>query len=814
MRAKQKRKRVARGPKRRAPRRSSRAKARKTSGVFRKFLFVAVLLSMALGFALSVVLVRLDKVVRFRFEGQLFRVPSRVLAAPTILYPGLNWRHIALPETLRHLGYREETGRQSLAVGRYRWGKRTAAIYLRSFEHPTRAEVARNIVLNLEGPLIGDLRDADTGRELGAVLLEPELVGAYYGPDREQRELARLDEMPEHLIDAVLAVEDKRFLDHPGLDLRRIGGALLTNIRAGGVRQGASTLTQQLVKNFFLTPERTLKRKLHEALMALLVEVHYSKAEILEAYLNEIYLGQRGSTAIHGVGEASHLYFGKSVSTLTTADSALLAAIIQSPNGISPFRHSDKAVERRNLVLDLMHKQKRISEATLKVALAEPLQVAQVTQELNDARYFLELLRRQLPGVYDAEHLTSEGLLIYSTLDLRLQRIAAKVLRDGLEDLERRYPRLVSSDKTKALQGCVIAMRPQTGEILALAGGRDYGVSQFDRCTQAHRPTGSVFKPFVYLAALERQGQYPVVTLADFLEDTPLLVSTPSGPWEPLNYDEKFNGMVTVREAIERSLNVATARLAQEVGIDRVADVARRAGITSHLPRVPSLALGTADISPIEVARAYASLANGGVRSEIRSFEDVVNRGGITLERGSLRFDRVFEAGPVYLVTSLLEGVVDRGTARSIRRAGILGPVAGKTGTTDEGRDTWFAGYTPELVVVVWVGFDEPRGMGLTGSSAALPIWRQFLSEATGGTVRGAFLPPTELVALEIDPRTGARALGGCPEHRLEYFLPGTEPTRICDYRGVRDADPRDDFGPKRYPDPGRSFLDWLSEML
>jgi len=754
------------------------------------------------GFVAASYVVRLDRVVVAKFAGKPFRVPSRVFSAPTIVYPGLDQRLIDLRGTLERLGYRASSDSKNLAPGRFVWSSGRVRVHLRAFEHPTRREPARDVVLRLRGNLIEEIREFPGGREVGAVQIEPEQIGAYYGPNHEQRDLVTLDEVPDHLIDAILAVEDQRFQSHPGIDVRRIGGAMLANLRAGRVAQGGSTLTQQLVKNFFLTPERTLKRKLQEAVMALLVEVRYDKAAILTAYLNEIYFGQRGSTAIHGVGEATRLYFGKQPRELQVEESALLAAIIQSPNGLSPYRGSERALKRRNLVLELMHEQGRIDAATLERSRAIGLQLASVSPDPGDARYFLDLLRRQLAEGYDSEVLTSEGLRIYSTLDGRLQRIAANALRGGLEQLEKRYPKLKRDDPTKAVQGCLIAMRPQTGELLALVGGRSYGVSQFDRCTQARRPTGSVFKPFVYIAALERVRGRPVITLGDFLDDSPFEVSTSQGVWRPENYDHKFNGRVPVREAIERSLNVATARLANDVGIARVADVARRLGIEGRLPQVPSLALGTADVAPIAIARAYATIASGGVRPETQTIEDLVDASGRAFERRHLHFERVLDPGTAFLATSLLQGVADRGTAKRVRASGLQGPIAAKTGTTDSERDLWFVGFTPELVAVVWIGFDEPESVGVPSSVGALPIWRSFVKEATGGRIRGNFLRPQDVELVEIEPSTGARALAGCPEHRTEYFLAGTAPERTCPDRRQRHGRDREETE--------RGFLQWL----
>jgi len=795
----------------RARRRELESRRARWRRVLRTIALVLLCSGFVAGWSAARYAIGVDRIVRERFEGRLFRVPSRVMSAPTILYPGLDWQRIDLPGTLVRLGYRKVGKGGALPVGHFNWQARKVRIHRRPFDHPSRAEPAREIILRLRRTTIEELRDARTGRELGALLLEPELVGAYYGHDHEQRELVRLEGVPLHLIEAILAVEDQRFLQHRGIDVRRILGALWVNLRSGRVRQGGSTLTQQLVKNFFLTPERSLKRKLHEAAMALIVEARYEKEAILECYLNEIYLGQRGSTAIHGVGEASWLYFGKAVENVSLAESALIAAIIQSPHGLSPHRDAERATGRRNLVLRLMHEQGRITQAELDGGVAERLHVAKITPEPRDARFFLDVLRRQLPDFYSMETLTSEGLRIYATLDLRLQRLAASVLREELAALEERYPSITSGDGA-SLEGCLVALRPQTGEVLALVGGRDYAVSQFDRCTQARRPAGSVFKPFVYIAALEPVSGGPRITLGSMLDDGPLEVRTATGVWRPANYDKKFHGQVRVRDALEQSLNVATARLAQEVGIPRVAEVARDLGIESPLPSVPSLAIGSADLSPLELARAYATIANGGIRPRIRTFEDVVDSSGAAVERQSIGFERVLDAGTAYLATSLLEGVIDRGTGRGVRAGGITGPIAGKTGTSDEERDAWFVGFSPELVVVVWIGFDEPRSLGLPSSRVALPVWTRFLQEATGGRLRGSFLPPAEVVKVDIDPATGALSLAGCPRRTPEFFLRGTEPDATCPEWASRRPESRR----SRRDRPSlleRLFEEWLNRL-
>ena len=742
----------------------------------------------AVGLGLSSWVLELDRIVVDRFEGRTFAVPSKVYSAPLVIYPGVDWQQIDLAGWLARLGYREQPEGGSLEPGRYQWSPSLLRVHLRAFDHPLRPEPAREVALRLSGGTVLDIEDRSSGDELAVVVLEPDPVSAFLGRDREQRDLVRLDDVPAYLVGAIYAVEDKRFEEHHGVDLRRVLGALLANLRAGRIAQGGSTLTQQLVKNFFLTPERTLSRKLREALMALIVEARYDKSEILEAYLNEIYLGQRGSTAVHGVGEAARLYFGKAVRDLTVAESALIAAIIQSPNGISPHRHPERATARRDLVLQLMHDQGRISQRALDEALAEPLRVAAVQSEVDEVRYFLDALSQQLPEVYGGEVLATEGLRIYSTLDPRLQRTAARALQSGLKRIERQVPARPAG--SAPLQGCLLAMRPQTGEVLALVGGRDYGSSQFNRCTQARRQVGSVFKPFVYVAALDRASG-PTITLATMIDDQPFEVALRNKPpWRPENYDHQYRGPVSVREAVERSLNVPAARVGQQVGIERVARVAGELGITSTLPRVPSLALGTAEVSPLEIARAYATLANGGRRPVARTFVDVVEPSGLAHERRPLEGPvPVLDPATAYLVVSLLESVVDRGTAARVRASGMTGHIAGKTGTTDDEVDLWFVGFTPELVAVVWVGYDEPASIGIPSAQGALPIWTEFMSNAVGTHVRGAFPRPSGVVEIEIDPLTGARALAGCPRRSSELFLEGTEPELTCPAGGTAAED-------------------------
>ncbi len=757
---------------------------------------VTVALAFGAGLWVAGWLLDLDRIVASRFEGRRFSVPSRVYAAPIVIYPGVDWQQLDLSGWLARMGYREQSEAGPLEVGSYRWLPGRLRVHLRGFDHPELPEEDRKVEFRLEEGRVREIHD-DRGAAVDIVALEPEPISSFFGLEREQRDLVEIEQVPDHLISAIYAIEDRRFEEHHGIDPRRIVGALLANLRAGGIRQGGSTLTQQLVKNFFLTPERTLRRKLTEALMALIVEARYEKPQILEAYLNEIYMGRRGSTSIHGVGEASRFFFGKRVVDLDLDESALLAAVIQSPNAMSPHRHPDRAKDRRNLVLELMENQGRVSSEAASSARGRKLSLAAIALESGQDRYFLDELARQLPEVYDEALLSVEGLRIYSTLDTMIQRAAVRALQEGLDSLEARLGTAKTGEGGEPLaplQGCLLAMRPQTGEILAMVGGRDYATSQWNRCTLARRQVGSVFKPIVYAAALSPQSG-PIITLASIVPDEPFQVETSDGLWEPVNYDKKFRGPVLVRDALERSLNVPAARIGQAVGIGKVVEMARRLGIESFLPAVPSLALGTAEVSPLEIVTAYSTFANGGLRPTPRNFIGLLDGRGVGQEQWPLAGSRrVLDPGTAFLTTSMLEGVVDRGTGVGIRARGLRGPIAGKTGTTDDEYDLWFVGFTPEIVAVVWVGYDEPRPIGVPSSRGALPIWADFMTEVTGERVRGAFAKPTGVERIEIDPISGARALAGCRERRVEFFLAGTTPKNTC----------------PRGASPGSSFFDRL----
>jgi len=733
---------------------------------------------------LAVSLVVFEAATVARLHGLTEEPPTRIYARPFVLYAGMPADRDLVRAQLDRLGY-AATRQAEVAPGTYRLGSGAWMIGRRHFRHHERLSPGGPVTVRVDyAGRIASLQGPD-GRPVSYVALEPELIGVLSASPGKDCIPVLLSDVPASLVDAVLAIEDRRFFEHRGLDVRRIGAAMLANLRVGRVVQGGSTITQQLAKNLYLSPRRTLLRKAREAAIALVLESRYTKEEILEAYLNEVYLGQDGGWAIHGVGRAAQHYFGKDVTSLDLAESALLAALIRGPSLYSPFRQPAAARERRDLVLERMYMQGGISEEAYSEARDRPLRVKQSPPPAHSARYFIDFVREQLGASLVSD--LGPGAAVFTSLDLRLQEAAEEAIRAGLEQLELQYPALVQEDAS--LQAALVALDPRSGQILALAGGRDYGQSQFNRAVTARRQPGSAFKPIVALSALSWQGRSGEAdrpfTLASVLEDTRLVVETVAGDWEPANYDRRFRGRVTLRDALEHSLNVPFARLGMAVGPPRIVETARRLGIDSPLQAVPSLALGASEVSLLELTRAYGVLAAGGFRADTRPILAVLDREGNLQQEGERTGEQAFAAAEAYLVTSALRGAVERGTGRGLRALGYHGDVAAKSGTTNDFRDGWFVGYVPSLTVGVWVGFDDGRGIGLPGARVALPIFARFLSGAIGPGGdqwpygRSAFVRPEGLDVVEVDLQSGLRAGPGCRGVR-EYFLTGTAPEESC----------------------------------
>jgi penicillin-binding protein 1B len=740
-----------------------------------------VLLGTAAVLLLAAALVGLlGSVVSSRFDGRRWNLPSRIYSDLTVLEPGGPGTADRLTAKLERLFY-EAGSDPPERPGHYQHMGNSVDVFTRDFFYPGREFHGFRARIEFAGDVVRSIVD-ERGNPLPALVVEPERLGSVFGEEFEDRTLVRLADVPRSLIDAILVTEDRDFYRHSGVSIKRTFGAILATLR-GGTVQGGSTLTQQLVKNVYLTPERTVRRKAVEAVIAVVLDARYSKDEILEAYLNEIYLGQRGSIAIKGVGEASRFYFGKQVSDLDLAESATIAGMIKAPNSYSPFRNPQRAEDRRNLVLAQMLEQRRIDRPEMEAAGASPLVPRSRRVQKILAPHFVDFVKAQLTESYGGK-MRTEGLQIFTTLDVDLQQAGQRAVTEGLAALEKRYRRLAAAARQAPLQGALIQLEPQTGAVKVLIGGRDYRLSQFNRVTQAHRQPGSLFKPFVMLAAFVRRDLSPPVTPATILSDSPITVEwgrrRASERWTPRNYDGGYRGSMSVRRAVELSINIPTVRAALAADLSTVLAASRAAGIRSRLQPYPSVALGAFEISPMEIAAAYAVLANGGVRIEPNAIVGVLTSDGRILDRKETPLKQVLPADAVFLIDSILRGAVDRGTAGGARAGGLRGVLAGKTGTTNDGRDAWFVGFSPRFLATIWVGYDDNRGLNLSGSQAAVPIFADFSRSLPPQLFAERFPVPSDIVTADIDPDTGYLFTSSCPRRMTEVFISGTAPTELC----------------------------------
>ncbi len=726
------------------------------------------------------VLARFTSVVVKRFEGHRWNLPSRIYSDMLVLRAGDGGSPEKLVGKLERLFYQAEDGAPARA-GHFRRSGNVLEVFPRDFRYPGKLFRGFPTRVEFSGGKVASIRDA-SGEPVPALVVEPELLGSVFGEELEDRTLVRLEDLPQSLRDAVLVTEDRDFYRHAGVSVRRSLGALLANVKSKAT-QGGSTLTQQLVKNLYLSPERTLRRKAIEAVLAVILDARYSKDEIFEAYLNEIYLGQYASVAVNGVGEAARHYFGKEASDLDLAESATIAGMIKAPNAYSPLHNAARARQRRDLVLKLMREEKKIDDAALAQALAEPLVSSSSAQSRTNAPHFVDFVKGELEARFGRQ-LKTEGLQIYTTLDVDLQRSAQKSVTQGLAALEKNYRRLAANAKEEPLQGALIVLEPRTGAVKAFVGGRDYRLSQFNRVTQAHRQPGSLFKPFVYLAAFARRDLETPVTPATILEDTPITVTWDKGgedeQWSPHDYDGDYRGAMSARRALELSINIPTVRAAIAAGLPAVLATARAAGVGSRLRPYPSVALGAFEVSPLEIASAYAVFANGGVRVDPIAIVGVQTSDGRVLDRKETPLKPVLPADAVFLVDSLMRGAVDRGTASAARSGGVRGVLAGKTGTTNDYRDAWFIGFSPRFLAAVWVGYDDNRPIRLTGTQAAVPIFADFSRSVPAQLFSESFPVPSDIVTAEIDPESGGLATPRCPQRMTEVFISGTEPRAEC----------------------------------
>ncbi len=723
-----------------------------------------------LGIALAVMgfayIVYLDITIRNRFEGKRWPIPAHVYTRPLELYQGLRLSRERFIEELQELGYRRVEGARQ--QGSYAAGNNVIKVMARPFVFWDGARPRLPFEVQFRDGRVSRLtRDSEP---INLVRLEPRLFGSVSSIDHEDRALVRLDQVPPELIHALLTVEDRDFYRHIGIDPRGLARALWANLSAGRVVQGGSTLTQQLVKNFYLTAERTVTRKLNEMVMAVLLEIHYEKNQILEAYLNEVYLGQAGSRAIHGFGLGSLFYFARPLRELKLPEIALLVSLVRGPSLYNPHRHPDRSRERRDLVLDKMNELGLIDWGTAQRAKLAPLGVSnEGVQSALAYPAYMGFVRQQLRQDYREQDLRSEGLRIFTTLDPDVQQATESAVRRRLTAIERARKLPVGT-----LEAAAVVVRSDSGEIAAMVGARKARFAGFNRALEAQRPVGSLIKPAVYLAALQQPQRF---TLATVLEDAPLRVKQAGSPvWAPQNYDQRFHGRVLLIQSLAQSYNASTARLGMAVGVDNVIAEMRQLGIRRSLRPFPSLLLGAIELTPVEVAQMYLTFASGGFRTPLRSIRSVLSQDEQPLARYPLSVEQVIQPGPMALLNHALQEVVRSGTAQILRGRFPEGiRVSGKTGTTDEYRDSWFAGYAGGYLTVVWLGRDDNQPVGLSGASGAMLVWADIMRQLDLHSEQ--FPLPLDIELVAVDPGTGRLADERCKDVIELPFIVGSAPT-------------------------------------
>ncbi|WIX03719.1 penicillin-binding protein 1B [Pseudomonas sp. AR5] len=742
--------------------RSPRNRTRRRSSAARPWLGWVVKLSIVGLVILAGFAVYLDAIVQEKFSGKRWTIPAKVYARPLELFVGQKLAKDDFLAELDALGYRRE--KAVAGPGGVSVAGNNVEMQTRGFQFYEGAEESRRIRVRFSGDFVAGLNSAD-GSSLAVARLEPVLIGGLYPAHNEDRILIKLDQVPPYLVQTLVAVEDREFFEHFGVSPKSIARAVWVNLTAGAVRQGGSTLTQQLVKNFYLTNERSLTRKVTEAMMAVLLELHYDKQEILEAYLNEVFLGQDGRRAIHGFGLASQYFFGQPLAELKLHQIALLVGMVKGPTYYNPRRHPERALERRNLVLDLLAEQQVVDPAEVAAAKQKPLGITQ-RGSMADSSYpaFLDLVKRQLREDYREEDLTEEGLRVFTSFDPILQLKAEQAMSDTLKRLGK---------GAEAVEGAMLVTNPETGEIQAMLGSRQPGYAGFNRALDAVRPIGSLIKPVIYLTALERPSQY---TLTSLLEDEPFSVKGADGQvWRPQNYDRKAHGTVYLYQALANSYNLSTTRLGLDLGVPNVLKTLQRLGVSVDWPAYPSMLLGAGALRPIEVADVYQTLANGGFNTPLRGIRSVLTAEGEPLKRYPFQIQQRFDPGAIYLTQRAMQRVMHEGTGRSaynqLPRSLNL---AGKTGTTNDLRDSWFAGFSQDLLAVVWLGRDDNGKTSLTGATGALRVWTDFMRRADPLPLNSPL--PENVVQVWVDSRTGQGTDERCPGAVQMPYIRGSEP--------------------------------------
>src|SRR3954464_11528932 len=756
--------------------------------------------TVVLCFAAAYSYVRFAHLIDARLHGERETVFPRILARPLELRRGQSLTERQLIDRLNDLGYAHRDHVEK--PGEFAIGNGAVAIMARAPE--LKRQVVR-VVFQRPAPEVKNAsrrqpppKPADRVQrlELGTkpserLVLDAPVLTALGGGEREKRRPVALAAIPERMQEAVLAIEDRRFYEHPGFDPIGMVGAVLSNIRGKrAYTAGASTITQQVARNVFLPKmfpgmtlqearEKSVRRKALEIWVAFIITTRASKDDILEMYLNDMTLGQRGSFGIVGVPEASRLFFGKDVSNLTLAEAATIAGVFQSPSALSPFNNPARCKERRNVVLQSMVDAGYVPQETADRAIHEPLIVVQRALEA-EAPYFVDFvgqtLAEQYPGLTTT---TTQAVDVYTTIDLHLQRLAQDAVRGGLTQVDS----LLSKRKRGKAEAALIAVDPRTGEILAFVGGRSYNQSQYNRAVISRRQPGSVFKPFVFLAAFERamaEGRTDV-TPASITNDEQETFEFDDQAWTPENYEHEYDGPITFRRALAHSRNLGTIHVAQAAGYDRVAAFWKKLGVGAAPKPYPSIALGVFEATPYEIATAYTLFPNGGMLRSLQHITRIISGGKDVTKRSTVVAREVAKPETTFLVTNMMRSVLNEGTAARARSAGFTRDAGEKTGPTNDLRDAWFAGFTPELLTVVWVGFDDNQPVGLSGARAALPIWTQFMKSALAGRASVPFAVPDGIVFADIDAQTGKLATSLCPKVISESFIAGTEPTQVCE---------------------------------
>jgi len=746
--------------------RSKRASRQKPGLIRRLFRLLMLLAGLAIGIGVPWT-VWLDIQVRDEFEGRIWDVPSRVYARPLSLYSGKPVSKRSLLLELKASGYREVTN--ASVPGSYSVNGNQFDINRRAFIFEDGSKPATRFRLQLRSGAIGNLVGVSGSEDPGLVRLDPAEIASIYPLHDEDRTLVALKDVPELLITGLQAVEDRQFKHHHGVAFRSIARAFVANIKAGKAVQGGSTLTQQLVKNYFLNSERTFVRKANEAIMAVLLEWHYDKAQILEAYVNEVYLGQQGKHAIHGFGRASEFYFDRSLQNLEPQQIALLVGLVRGASLYNPRRNPQRALQRRDQVLEIFETTGLLTENEVKTAKSRPLGVTSQPRS-GGSRYpaFVDLVRRQLKRDYQASDLSSEGLKIFTTLAPSEQEYAQQAVSKGLDDLKQRG---LPAD----LQAAMVLADVASGEVRALVGDRVAGRNGFNRALDARRQIGSVIKPLVYLLALEHVDDYNLITRVN---DEPVSLRQPDGKlWSPENYDHKSHGELPLMDALVHSYNQATVQVGLNVGVANLIRKIKQLGIVAEVPAVPSTLLGAVELTPVEVAQMFQSLAAGGYSVPLRSVTAVLTPQGDLLSRYPLRFMPLENREAIALLNFALTRVVEEGTAKTLH--GLLGSntvIAGKTGTTNEKRDSWFVGYTRDRVAVSWVGLDDNRPAGVTGSNAAMRVWAGLFRSLP---IEGLDLRmPDGANFVWVDKQQQALTDPSCPGAEQIPFIEGSEPQR------------------------------------